>query len=157
MAKDESTNTTNSHTYTNFAEIVEGKKCHIVARKVMFKGMHRDPITNKPMVLYNLDYNCSVEMIQSLEMTDEEKSLRDALNVHYTVGDTLKAKAIHLYIDSKRNSLKFRVMEGESHRHGASVVDTNIRTIGKIQTPLKSYETMLRSLPKANVGQIEKK
>lgn len=131
--------------YIKAGEMVEGKKCSIAARRIEFKkgGLRKDPITNKNMVLYELDRNCSVEVTESLKLSAEEQQLRDDLNVHGNVGDKIQGDAIRLYADTKRDALRPVVKEGQSARHGASLLDTNIRTIGRIKTPFSVYDKLL--------------
>lgn len=129
--------------YINFNDLVEGAKCHVSARKILWKGLRKDPITNQNMTLYELDRNCSVEVTESLQLVKEDLELRQQKNVHGEVGDQIGGDAIQLFIDSKRNSLKVDVKEGQSGRHGASLADTNVRTIGQIRYP---YPNLLKKL-----------
>lgn len=131
--------------YIKEGEVIEGAKCAISARKILFKkgGLRKDPITNKNMVIYELDRNSEVKVTEMLEMTDEEKIIRDASKVHYNLEDTLRAEAIRLYVDSKRDSLRVIVKEGQSARHGANLANSNTRTIGRIKTPLSIYDNLL--------------
>lgn len=140
-------------------EMVEGKKCSVSARRMEFKkgGLRKDPITNKNMVLYELDRNCSVEVTESLNLTAEEQQIRIELCVHGNVGDKIQGDAIRLYADTKRDSLKPIVKEGQSGRHGASLVETNIRTIGKIKTPFSVYDRLLGYSAHSDNRQIENK
>lgn len=141
--------------YIDFNDLVEGAKCHVSARKVLWKGLRKDPITNQNMTLYELDRNCSVEVMESLQLTKEALDLRQHKNVHGNVGDQIGGDAIQLFIDSKRNSLKFVPKEGQSARHGASLSDTNVRTIGQIRYP---YQNLLKKLGyTANSDIIEQK
>lgn len=98
--------------YINFNDLVEGAKCHVSARKILWKGLRKDPITNQNMTLYELDRNCSVEVTESLQLVKEDLELRQQKNVHGEVGDQIGGDAIQLFIDSKRNSLKVDVKEG---------------------------------------------
>lgn len=145
--------------YIKEGEMVEGKKCSISARRMEFKkgGLRKDPITNKNMVLYELDRNCSVEVTENLKLTEEEKQIRIELGVHGEVGDKIQGDAIRLYADTKRDSLKPIVKEGQSGRHGASLVETNIRTIGKIKTPFSVYDRLLGYSAHGDNKQIENK
>lgn len=126
-------------------ETIEGAKCTISTRKILFKkgGLRKDPITNKNMVIYELDRNSTVKVSDVLDMSEEEKAIRDRLNIHYNLGDSLTADAIRLYVDSKRDCLKVIVKEGQSARHGANLANSNVRTIGKIKTPLAIYNNLL--------------
>ena len=140
-------------------EMVEGKKCSVSARRMEFMkgGLRKDPITNKNMVLYELDRNCSVEVTESLNLTEEEQQIRIGLGVHGNVGDRIQGDAIRLYADTKRDSLKPIVKEGQSGRHGASLIETNIRTIGKIKTPFSVYDRLLGYSAHSGNRQIENK
>lgn len=141
--------------FINFNELVEGAKCHVVARKVLWKGLRKDPITNKNMTLYALDRNCSVEVTESLPLEGGALTLRQQMHVHGCVGDQIGADAIQLFIDSRRNSLNADVKEGVSARHGASLADTSVRTVGQIRTP---YQNVLNKFGcTANSGVIEQK
>lgn len=146
-------------TYIKEGEMVEGKKCSISARRLEFKkgGLRKDPITNQNVVLYELDRNCSVEVIESLKLSEEEKQIRDGLEVHGNVGDKIQGDAIRLYIGSKRDSLKPIVKEGQSARHGASLIETNVWTIGKIKTPFSVYDRLLGYSAHSDNKQIESK
>lgn len=140
--------------------MAEGKKCSVSARRMEFKkgGLRKDPITRKNMVLYELDRNCSVEVTESLKLTEEEElRIRKELNVHGNVGDKIQGDAIRLYADTRRDSLKPIVKEGQSARHGASLVETNIRTIGKIKTPFSVYDKLLGYSANSSNQQIENK
>ena len=132
-------------TYIKEGEMVEGKKCSVSARRLEFKkgGLRKDPITNKSMVLYELDRNCSVEVTECLDLSAEEQQHRIELGVHGSVGDKIQGDAIRLYVDTKRDSLRPIVKEGQSGRYGASLVETNIRTIGRIKTPFSVYNKLL--------------
>ncbi len=145
--------------YIKVGEMAEGKKCSISARRIEFKkgGLRKDPITNKNMVLYELDRNCSVEVTESLNLTDEEQQLRVELGVHGNVGDRIQGDALRLYADTKRDSLRPIVKEGQSGRHGANLVETNIRTIGKIKTPFSVYDRLLGYSAHSDNRQIENK
>lgn len=57
-------------------DLIEGKKCHVVTRKYETKRLQRDPITKKPMLLYELDRNCSVEITECLQLSEDDLNLR---------------------------------------------------------------------------------
>jgi len=132
-------------TYIEAGEMAEGEKARVVARRMEFKkgGLRKDPITHKNMVLYELDRNCSFEVTESMKLTASEQQIRDLLSVHGDEGDILVGEAMRLYYDSKRDSLRAVVKEGQSSRHGASIAETNRRTIGKIKTPFSIYDRLL--------------
>lgn len=109
------------------------------------------------MVLYELDRNCSVEVTESLSLTKEEQQIRTELGVHGRIGDRIQGDAIRLYVNTKRDSLKPIVKEGQSGRHGASLVETNIRAIGKIKIPFSVYNKLLGYSAQSDIKQIDNK
>lgn len=119
-------------------EIVDGKKCAVYTRFKRFKGLQREPVTGQMMVLYELDRNCSVEITDA----HDDDIVRLEL-VHYNVGDKIKGDAIHLWVNTKRDSVKFDVTEGNSSTHGAQLANTKKRTIGMIKYPFKIYDNLL--------------
>lgn len=131
--------------YVNLGDCVEGAKCSICTRKYDHKGLREDPILQKPMSVYELSRNCSVEVTQVLPLTAEELEIRRQNNVHLEEGDKLNADSITLYVDEFRK-MKFTVREGISGRHGGQLCDTRKRTIGQIKYPLenikKCFETV---------------
>ena len=76
-------------------DIVEGNKCSIAARRVEWKGLKKDPITQKRMMLYELDRNCSVEVLEPLELSEEDLSIRETFSVYGEEG----AIFLHLLIN----------------------------------------------------------
>lgn len=132
-------------------DIVEGNKCSITARRVEWKGLRYDPITKTKMTLYELDRNCTVEVLEALNLTSDELEIRKAYNVHGNIGDKITGDAIQVWVDTKRNSLKFEVKEGVSARHGASLVNTSKRTIGKLKYSFSIYKQLLEHSTKASV------
>lgn len=128
--------------YINVGDTVEGAKCEIYTRREDFKGMRADPISGKSMLVYELDRNCSVEVTEALELTEQEKELREKFNVHGKVGDKLKADAITLYVNEKRK-LKVTVKEGQTATHGGRLISTKKRTIGVIKYPFQNLNTLL--------------
>lgn len=123
-------------------EIIEGLKADVIARRAEWKGLKQEPVTGKKMMLYELDRNSSVEVTQAMELDEEGKALRKLLGVHGELGDKIQGDAIRLWVDSKRNSLKFVTKEGISGRHGANLVSTNKRTIGKIKYSFDNYKRL---------------
>lgn len=123
----------------DFGALVEGAKCGVFARRVEWKGLHKDPITQKSMTLYELDRNSSVEIFKEIALTKEEKDIRELFGVHLNIGDKLTADAIQLFVDVKRNCVKFDVIEGKTHTHGGNIASTDKRTVGRIKTPLSNY------------------
>lgn len=128
--------------YIKEGEIIEGKKADVIARRAEWKGLREEPITGKKMTLYELDRNSSVEITEALQLNEEEILIRKQMNVHGEVGDTIKGDAIRLWVDSKRNSLKFNTKEGVSGRHGANLVSTNKRTVSKLKYSFDNYKRL---------------
>ena len=128
--------------YIKINDTVEGKKCEVYTRREDFKGLREDPITKKKMLVYELDRNCSVEVLESLELSLEDKAFREGLCIHGEVGDKLKADAITLYVDGKRQ-LKVEVKEGLTATHGGRLISTKNRTIGKIKYPFPNLNKLL--------------
>lgn len=131
--------------------IVEGGKCSIMARRVEWKGLKYDPITGAKMTLYELDRNCSVEVLESLNLTQDDLGIRKKLYVNGNVGDLIKGDAIQVWVDTKRNSLKFGVKEGVSARHGASLAKTSKRTVGRLKQSFPVYKKLLNHSAKSSV------
>lgn len=128
--------------YIKEGEIIEGKKADVIARRAEWKGLKEEPITGKKMTLYELDRNSSVEITEALQLNEEEILIRKQMNVHGEVGDTIKGDAIRLWVDSKRNSLKFDTKEGVSGRHGANLASTNKRTVSKLKYSFENYKRL---------------
>ena len=128
--------------YIKEGEIIEGKKAAVVARRAEWKGLKEEPITGKKMTLYELDRNSSVEITEALQLNEEEILIRKQMNVHGEEGDTIKGDAIRLWVDSKRNSLKFDTKEGVSGRHGANLASTNKRTVSKLKYSFENYKRL---------------
>lgn len=128
--------------YIKEGEIIEGKKAAVIARRAEWKGLKEEPITGKKMTLYELDRNSSVEITEALQLNEEEILIRKQMNVHGEVGDTIKGDAIRLWVDSKRNSLKFNTKEGVSGRHGANLASTNKRTVSKLKYSFENYKRL---------------
>ena len=128
--------------YIKEGEIIEGRKAAVIARRAEWKGLKEEPITGKKMTLYELDRNSSVEITEALQLNEEEILIRKQMNVHGEVGDTIKGDAIRLWVDSKRNSLKFDTKEGVSGRHGANLASTNKRTVSKLKYSFENYKRL---------------
>lgn len=128
--------------YIKEGEIIEGKKADVIARRAEWKGLKEEPITGKKMTLYELDRNSSVEITEALQLNEEEILIRKQMNVHGEVGDTIKGDAIRLWVDSKRNSLKFDTKEGVSGRHGANLASTYKRTVSKLKYSFENYKRL---------------
>ena len=143
--------------FIDFNDTVEGAKCDVTTRKQTFRrcGAVKDPIANEIVSTYSLDKNATVEVIESLSLTEEELKYRKEKNIHNDVGDTIIADAIKLYVQGIGNCLKFTAKEGVSGRHGAQLTRTKHRTIGTIQVPLAIYRKQLGYSPNSNL--IEQK
>ena len=126
-------------------DMVEGQKTKIEARKILFKNrsLQKHEITKKFMVTYNMDRNCSVEVIEKIELTEAEMKNRAELPIYGEVGESLIADAIRLYVNGMRDILGVTIKEGVSHRHGANIVHCPYHAIAKIQTPWQGHQRAL--------------
>lgn len=120
---------------------MEGKKTDITARKIEFKkrSLQKHEITKKLMVSYSMDRNCSVEVKEEVQLTEEERTLRKKYGIHGEAGDLIVADAIRLCVAGMRDMLGGTVKEGVSARHGATVVSCPHHIIAKIQTPWQGH------------------
>jgi len=135
-------------------ELLAALQASVKTRSCEWKGLVKDPIYNRMMTLYELKRNSSVEVTKTI--SDE---LRDSTptNVHTDVGDILMADSISLFVDTRRNSLRFVVKEGESGRHGAQLATTSMLTVAKIKYPLKIYARLLGSQQENTNNKLEDK
>lgn len=132
--------------YITPGDIVEGQKCHVMTRKHEFKRLQKDPITNKNMVMYELDRNCSIEITECLQLSGDDLKLRLQNKVGLELGDCVMGDAIQMFVDTMR-PIKFTVKEGQSARHGASLVNTTKRTIGKLKYNFAGFDKLLGFSP----------
>lgn len=128
--------------YINPGDLVEGQKCHVITRKHEFKRLQKDPITNKNMVMYELDRNCSIEITECLQLSGDDLKLRLQNKVGLKLGDCVMGDAIQMFVDTMR-PIKFLVKEGQSSRHGASLANTTKRTIGKLKYNFAGFDKLL--------------
>ena len=135
--------------YINPGDLIEGQKCHVRTRRHEFKRLQKDPITNKNMVMYELDRNCSMEITECLKLPEEELKLRLQNRVGLNLGDCVMGDAIQMYVDTFR-PIRFTVKEGQSGRHGASLADTTKRTIGKLKYNFAGFDRLLGYSPNPN-------
>ena len=134
-------------------DMVEGQKTKIIARKIMFKkrSLQKHEITKKMMVSYSMDKNCTVEVVEQLKLSDEEKKNRENYPIYGEIGDLIRADAIRLYVAGMRDLLGGDVKEGVSHRHGGTVVSCPHHVIGKIQVPWQGHLLYLGMTSKENL------
>ncbi len=118
--------------FVKVGEKIEGAKTEIYCRKESFKGLHKDPLTLKPMIKYEMCRNSTAEITEELFLSEDELEIRRRLNVALQVGDKLNADAITVFVDQKR-PLKCIVKEGLTHTHGGHLFSTSNRTIGIIK------------------------
>lgn len=133
--------------FVNAGDMVEGARCEVYTRKWLCKGLREDPITHSNMMAYELDRNCSVEIVEKMSLSDNELQIRTEKMVHVNVGDKLKADAITLYVETKRK-IKFEVKEGMTATHGGSLASTRKRTVGEIKYPFPNIQNKFMLLPK---------
>lgn len=131
-----------SHEFYAPGDMIEGAKCDICTRKYDFKGLQKDPITNTPMVKYELSRNSHVEVTKVMAYSEEEREKRDSLKVHYNLGDKICAESITVYLSSL-TKVNFKNTEGVSHTHGANLYSSKERVVGVIKYP---FNNLLKSL-----------
>lgn len=129
-------------------DLIEGQKCHVMTRRYEFKRLQKDPITNKNMIMYELDRNCSMKITESLSLCESDLNLRLQNKVGLNLGDCIMGDAIQMFVETLR-PIKFIVKEGQSGRHGASLVDTTKRTIGKLKYNFAGFDKLLGHSPNA--------
>lgn len=138
-------------------EIVEGAHCDVSARKVDWKGLKKDPITEKLMTLYELDRNASVEVTKEMDFViEKERQKRVDLKVHGVLGDKLRADKIQLYVNTIRNNVRFQVDEGVTGTHGSHLANISERTIGKIKYALATHGNLLKAIESSKFKEISK-
>lgn len=131
--------------HVNHGEMVEGAHCGIYTRKEEWKGLHADPITNKPMTKYELSRNCSVEIRKKLSLSDDEIKLRSELPLHVEVGDKLEALCITVYIDQNRK-LPAPVIDKSTGRHEGRLFETKKRTLGVIRHTFENLRSITQKI-----------
>lgn len=141
--------------YVRQGEMVEGAHCDVMARKVIWKGLRIDPITEKKMTLYELDRNCSVEITRAMTLSPEELQLRQDMGVHLLVGDKLRGDKIQLFVDTIKNDLRFEVDEGVTSRHGAHLANSTKRTIGSIKYRLIAHQNLANMIEMSQIKAIK--
>ncbi|MBR4801416.1 MAG: hypothetical protein IK041_01245 [Bacteroidales bacterium] len=131
-----------THEFYAPGDIIEGAKCDICTRKYDFKGLQKDPITNTPMVKYELSKNGSVEVTKEMTYSKEEREKRDSLNIHYKLADKIRAEAITVYINTL-TKVDFKDTEGVSHTHGANIYSSKESVVGVIKYPFNNLSKAL--------------
>ena len=146
--------------FVNIGDAIEGSKVEIYTRKETWKAPRLDPMTNKIMMVCELEKNCSAEITEALALPDDvrkkrdEKAQKDGLTVHRDIGDKLKASAITVYTDSKRRLL-VEVKEGMTATHGGHLISCPKYTFASIKYPFVAIAA--KFLPTNEVKQIENK
>ena len=85
--------------YNAIGETIEGNSISCIIRKWTPRGLKKHPITNKPMTLYVTDRNSIAEILESRPEPQEQILKDKTSHFHRTVGDTLHADALSVYVD----------------------------------------------------------
>ena len=128
--------------YNAIGETIEGNSISCIIRKWTPRGLKKHPITNKPMTLYVTDRNSIAEILESRPEPQEQLLKDKTSHFHRTVGDTLHADALSVYVDQLKR-LHPTVKQGVSHRHSANYVKTEKHTIAEIKVPLDVLKKLL--------------
>ena len=124
--------------FVNIGDAIEGSKVEIYTRKETWKGMRLDPMTKKVMMVCELDRNCSAEITETVNLTDEQRDAHDkyansvGITLHRDLGDKLKAFAITVYTDAKKR-LPVEVKEGQTSTHGGHLISCPKYTLAIIK------------------------
>ncbi len=123
-------------------ETIEGNAVGIQCRKWIPQGPKKHPIYKKLMALYLTDRNSIAEVLAMMGIPNDSDIQQKTAHYHRNIGDRLEADSIEVYID-KLQSVRPRVKEGASHRHGAQFIDTKYHTIATIRMPLEIFKKKL--------------
>jgi hypothetical protein len=121
--------------YINMGDTIVAEHADACSRKILWKGIRKNPTTNENMTLYECDRNAKVEIIKIYE--GEIKIEGDTRKIHREKGDILEADAISIYIASPRKQ-KYYVKEGVSGRHGSQFMDIRKKSISTIKHSLEN-------------------
>lgn len=103
------------------------------ARKIIWKGAKKHPVTQKTMTLYECDWNAYVKITKEFE----GELPQGTETYHKSLNDELEAYAISIYVQSLGKE-KFEVKEGVSARHGASIIAFRKNTVSTVKATLAS-------------------
>ena len=146
--------------FVNIGDAVEGSKVEIYTRKETWKGMRLDPMTKKVMMVCELERNCSAEITETVNLTDEQRDTHDkyansvGVTLHRDLGDKLKAFAITVYSDAKKR-LPVEVKEGQTSTHGGHLISCPKYTLAIIKYPFVAIAS--KFLPANEIKKIENK
>lgn len=146
--------------FVNIGDAVEGSKVEIYTRKETWKGMRLDPMTKKVMMVCELERNCSAEITETVNLTDEQRDVHDkyansvGITLHRDLGDKLKAFAITVYTDAKKR-LPVEVKEGQTSTHGGHLISCSKYTLAIIKYPFVVIAS--KFLPANEIKKIENK
>lgn len=146
--------------YVNIGDAIEGTKVELYTRNETWKGMRLDPMTNKVMLVCELDRNCSAVITEVVSLSDDARKDHDdyaeknGIKIHRNMGDKLKAFAITVYTDAKRR-LPIEVKEGQTSTHGGHLISCKKYTFATIKYPFTAIAS--KFLPANEIKQIENK
>lgn len=98
------------------------------------------------MYLYRTDKNSHASVASSVGLPSDDDIAAATSHFHREVGDALTADALSVFVSCKR-TIRYKVKEGESHRHGAQLISIPYHTIATIKMPLAN---MMKKLGLSN-------
>lgn len=128
--------------YIAVGEVIEGAAVDCITRRWDWKGPKKHPITGKRMTLYISDRNSDASITKERPAPDDEEMRNKTSHFHRSLGDTLKADAMSIYVD-KMTKITPNVKEGVTHRHGANIAHLTSHTIAEIRTPIDNQKKAL--------------
>jgi len=112
------------------------------------------------MMVCELERNCSAEITETVNLTDEQRDTHDkyansvGVTLHRDLGDKLKAFAITVYSDAKKR-LPVEVKEGQTSTHGGHLIFCPKYTLAIIKYPFAAITS--KFLPANEIKKIENK
>jgi len=128
--------------YINVGEVIEGKTIDCTAKKWLWKGLKKHPITQKRMTLYVTDRTSSASIIKTIDEPTDEKLKEMTKHFHRMEDDKLEADSLSVYVN-KIQQITPIVKEGISGRHGAQIIHITEHTIAEVKTPLETFKKLL--------------
>lgn len=132
--------------FHNIGDTIEAKTAHCNVRAWDPVALKRHPITQEVMYLYRTDKNSHASVVSSVGLPSDDDIADATSHFHREVGDTLTADALSVFVSCKR-AIRYKVKEGESHRHGAQLISIPYHTIATIKMPLAN---MMKKLGLSN-------
>lgn len=133
-------------TFHDIGDTIEAQTASCNVRAWDPVALKRHPITQEIMYLYRTDKNSHAVVVNSIEAPDDPEMAAATAHFHRNVDDKLTADALSVFVSCKR-ALRYKVKEGESHRHGAQLISIPYHTIATIKMPLAN---MMKKLGYSN-------